>query len=85
MRSPVRRPQMQTAVVSAMALVAAAWFITVPGLVGATNFIAVAGILLGVAWVVMTTYWNGRSTEPVSQLVPVTENVSVGGRRRARR
>jgi hypothetical protein len=47
--------------------VAAAWWLTVPGLMTSSTFAAILGILAASAWVVKSTFENARPASSLAQ------------------
>ena len=51
----------------ATAIVAAAWFLTVPGFLKPSTFVALFGFLAGFVWVVHSTYMNAQPASSLAQ------------------
>ena len=74
---------LQRALVSVMAVVAAAWWLTVPGVMAPSTFVALFGILAASAWVWRSTYENARPASSLAQSLYDVETAaakSVAGR-----
>ena len=50
-----------------LVVVAAAWWLTVPGLMNSSTFVALFGILMATAWVVKSTFENARPASSLAQ------------------
>jgi hypothetical protein len=73
----------QSAIALGLAVVTAAWWLTVPGLMTSSTFAALLGVLAASAWVVKSTFENGR---PASSLAQSLHDVEAAATvRRARR
>lgn len=57
----------QSALAFALAIIAAAWWLTVPGLMTSSTFAAVFGILAGSLWVLKSTLENARPASSLAQ------------------
>jgi hypothetical protein len=55
------------AVVLVLSVVAAAWWLTVPGLVTSSTFVALFGILAASVWVMKITFDNARPASSLAQ------------------
>jgi hypothetical protein len=63
--------------------VAAVWWLTVPGLITSSTFVAILGILAASAWVVKSTFENARPASSLAQSLHDVETAA--SLRRARR
>ena len=45
----------------------ATWFVTVPTVISPSSFVALAGLLVGCAWVTTRSYINGRPAHSLAQ------------------
>lgn len=66
----------QRILVLAIPLTAAAWLITVPGLLTTSSFLAVLGILAGLFWVARATYLNAQPAASLPQVLHDSEHTA---------
>ena len=65
-----------------IAIVATSWWLTVPGLMTPSTFVAVSGILAGSVWVVKSTYENARPASSLAQSLHDIETTAASKRTR---
>lgn len=63
-----------------MLVVAAAWWLTVPGLMNLSTFVALFGILAASAWVLKSTFENARPASSLAQSLHDVEAASANTR-----
>jgi hypothetical protein len=73
----------QPAVALALTLVVAAWWLTVPGLMNSSTFVALFGILGASGWVLKSAYENARPASSLAQSLHDVETAAA--LKRARR
>ena len=66
----------QRNVAFAIPLVAATWFVTVPGVLTTSSFIALLGVVTGFGWILRTTYVNARPASSLAQSLHDSEHTS---------
>ena len=69
----------------ALPVIVAAWFLAVPAILSTSTFIAFVGVVMGLAWVVSTTYWNAQPASSLAQSIHDAEQTAVPARQRTRR
>ena len=72
----------QRVLVLAMPLTAAAWLVSVPGVLTTSSFLAVAGVLIGGFWVARATYRNGQPAASLPQVLHDAEHAASSEARR---
>ena len=66
----------QGAFASAIPIAAAAWLITVPTVLTASNFVALLGVLAALGWVAKTTYLNAQPPASIAQQVHDADHIT---------
>ena len=61
------RTPFQTAFVLAIAVITAMWWLTVPDVIAASTFVALAAVIAASVWVVITTWENARPASSLAQ------------------
>ena len=67
MQASLSPTALQSVLVALLAIVAAAWWLTVPVVMTSSTFIAIFGILTASAWVVKSTFENARPSSSLAQ------------------
>lgn len=69
----------------AIPVIIAAWFLAVPAVLSTSTFIAFVGVVLGLGYVVSTTYWNAQPASSLAQSIHDAEQTGAPARRKTRR
>jgi UPF0716 family protein affecting phage T7 exclusion len=72
----------QALVMSVVCVIAAAWWLTVPGVMTSSTFIALCGILAASGWVVKSTSMNAQPASSLAQSLHDVEAAQVNPVRR---
>ena len=75
------RTPIQSALVFAIAVITAMWWLTVPDVIAASTFVALAAVIAASVWVVITTWENAQ---PASSLAQSLHDEPVAGVKRTR-
>lgn len=75
MHAPQRSTLGQGAVASAFPIAAVAWLVTVPTVLTASSFLAIAGVVAGFGWIARRTYVNSQPAASLAQHLHDTDHL----------